>query len=310
MNATVIAANLRKLRTEKKYTQEQVAQMLSVSPQSVSRWECGTTLPEVTLLPEIARIFAVTVDDLFREACLAYANYAQRLLAVYEASGKFEDFVAARREFQKLLASGGYSRDDLRSFGILNQYLMLNSADEAMLHFNKVLEAPERDPVYYSTWRQKLSLMVQLGHWKKAVEKVRELLDADRDNPEYWAMLVHVYERSEQPEKMQEYLNQALLMFPDHAIFHIYAGDLCRALGNYEDAFHHWEKSLSLDDSFMDARYAMASCYEELGQYGQAYEAWQALASEMDRRGWVIEKDYPVKMAQKCKRRMTAPSAK
>lgn len=50
--------------------------------------------------------------------------------------------------------------------------------------------------------------------------------------------------------------------------------------------------------------YAMASCYEEIGQYDKAYAAWQALASEMDRRGWVIEKDYPVKMAQKCKAKM------
>ena len=304
MNATVIATNLRKLRTEKKYTQDQAAQMLSVSPQSVSRWECGTTLPEVTLLPEIAKIFAVTVDDLFRDDCLAYANYAQRLLAVYESSAKFEDFVAAHREFQKLLVSGDYSRDDLISYGILHQYLMLNSADEAMLYFNKVLDAPEQDSVYYSTWRQKLSLMVQLGQWKKAVQKVQSLLDADRSNPEYWAMLVHVYERSEQMDMAQECLDQALLMFPNYAIFHIYAGDLYRAQGNYDAAFAHWEKSLSLDDSFMDARYAMASCYEEMGQYDKAYVAWQALASEMDRRGWVIEKDYPVKMAQKCKEKM------
>lgn len=304
MDAAVIANNLRKLRTEKKYTQDQVSQMLSVSPQSVSRWECGTTLPEVTLLPEIAKIFAVTVDDLFREDCLAYANYAQRLLAVYEASGKFEDFIAARREFQKLLASGTPSRDDLRSYGILHQYLMLHSADEAMLHFNIVLESPERDSVYYSTWRQKLSLMVQMGQWKEAVRRVQEQLDMDKDHPEHWAMMIHVYEYSEQPEKAQEYLNKALLMFPDHAIFHIYAGDLCRAQGNYDEAFQHWEKSLSLDDRFMDARYAMASCYEEMGQYDKAYAAWQALASEMDRRGWVIEKDYPVKMAQKCKEKM------
>ena len=304
MNATVIANNLKKLRAEKKYTQEQVAQMLSVSPQSVSRWECSTTLPEVTLLPEIAKIFAVTVDDLFREDCLAYANYAQRLLAVYEASGKFEDFVAARREFQKLLASGACSRDDLRSYGILNQYLMLHSADEAMLHFNKVLDAPERDPVYYSTWRQKLSLMVQMGQWQIAIQRVQEQLDKDPKNPEYWAMMVHTYERSEQPEKAQEYLNRALRMFPDHAIFHIYAGDLSRAQGNYDAAFLHWEKSLSLDDRFMDARYAMASCYEEIGQYDKAYAAWQALATEMDRRGWVVEKDYPIRMAQRCRERM------
>lgn len=304
MNGTIIANNLRKLRLEKNYTQEQVAQLLSVSPQSVSRWECGNTLPEVTLLPEIAKIYAVAVDDLFRESCLAYPNYAQRLLAVYEASGKFEDFVAARREFQKLLSTDGYSRDDLRSYGILNQYLMLHSADEAMLNFNRVLDAPERDSVYYSTWRQKLSLMVQLGEWEQAAAKVKKLLDGDRNDPEYWAMLIHVYERSEQTEMAREYLTQALRLFPEMAIFHIYAGDLCRTQKDYDGAFGHWEKALSLDDSFMDARYAMAECYEELGQYDKAYEAWQALAAEMERRGWVVEKDYPVRMSQKCKAHM------
>jgi len=304
MNGTIISNNLRKLRADKKYTQEQVAQLLSVSPQSVSRWECGNTLPEVTLLPEIAKIYAVTVDDLFREDCLAYPNYAQRLLSVYEASGKFEDFLAARREFQKLLSGDGYTRDDLRSYGILNQYLMLHSADEAMLQFNRVLEAPEQDSVYYSTWRQKLSLMVQLGEWEQAAAKVKKLLDGEKHNPEYWAMLIHVYVLSDRVDLACTYLTQALQQFPEMAIFHIYAGDLCRTKRDYDDAFRHWEKALSLDNSFMDARYAMAECYEELGKYDKAHEAWQTLAAEMERRGWVVEKDYPVRMAQKCKANM------
>lgn len=300
MNGGTIANNLRKLRLEKSYTQEQVAGMLLVSPQSVSRWECGTTLPEVTLLPEIAKVFGVTVDDLFRENCLAYPNYAQRLLAVYESSGKFEDFVAARREFLKLLASPCHTQDDLRCFGILNQYLMVHSADEAMIYFNRVLDAGERNQVYYSTWRQKLSLMVQLGEWKKAAQKVQVLLDTERDNPEYWAMLIHVYDSSEQIEMGVSCVEQALNLFPEEGIFHIYAGSLCRKQKKYEEAFRHWEKAIALDDRLLDARYAIADCYEELGQYEKAYAVWQALAAEMEHRGWVVEKDYPVKMAQKC----------
>lgn len=300
MNSATIANNLRNLRTEKSYTQEQVAGMLLVSPQSVSRWECGTTLPEVTLLPEIAKIYGVTVDDLFRENCLAYPNYAQRLLAVYEVSGKFEDFVAARREFLKLLASPCHTQDDLRCFGILNQYLMVHSADEAMIYFNRVLDAGERNQVYYSTWRQKLSLMVQLGEWKKAAQKVQVLLDTARDNPEYWAMLIHVYDSSEQIERGISCVQQALNLFPKEALFHIYAGSLYRKQKRYEEAFRHWEQSLALDDSFMDARYAMAECYEELEQYDKACAVWQALAAEMEHRGWVVEKEYLLKMAQKC----------
>ena len=59
--------NLKRLRTEKNYTQEEAAQFLGVTSQTISRWECGTTLPDVMLLPEIARLYCVTVDDLYNE---------------------------------------------------------------------------------------------------------------------------------------------------------------------------------------------------------------------------------------------------
>ena len=66
--------NLRQLRLEKKLTQEQLAGILGVSVQSVSRWECGNTLPDVMLLPEIARLYGVTVDDLYREDASGYPS--------------------------------------------------------------------------------------------------------------------------------------------------------------------------------------------------------------------------------------------
>ena len=39
----IFTKNLRRLRTAKHMTQEQTAQALDISPQTVSRWECGTT---------------------------------------------------------------------------------------------------------------------------------------------------------------------------------------------------------------------------------------------------------------------------
>ncbi|MBO4932233.1 MAG: helix-turn-helix transcriptional regulator, partial [Clostridia bacterium] len=63
MNSTVFSENLKKFRTAKNLTQEQAAEALHVNAQTVSRWECGTILPDVMLLPEIARLYEVTVDD-------------------------------------------------------------------------------------------------------------------------------------------------------------------------------------------------------------------------------------------------------
>ena len=50
------------LRTENKYTQEQLAEELKVSPQAVSKWENGKAVPEVQMLCEISKVFNCSVD--------------------------------------------------------------------------------------------------------------------------------------------------------------------------------------------------------------------------------------------------------
>ena len=59
-----IAENLKTLRKRSDLTQEAVAEMLDVSPQSVSKWERGETLPDITLLPALANLYKVSVDAL------------------------------------------------------------------------------------------------------------------------------------------------------------------------------------------------------------------------------------------------------
>ena len=59
-----IGENLKQLRLAKDLTQEELADGLGVSPQSVSRWEGGASYPDVELLPEIAGYFDVSVDAL------------------------------------------------------------------------------------------------------------------------------------------------------------------------------------------------------------------------------------------------------
>lgn len=59
-----LAERLRKYRKEKDITQEALAQVLGVSPQSVSKWECGDGYPDITLLPGIANFFEISIDEL------------------------------------------------------------------------------------------------------------------------------------------------------------------------------------------------------------------------------------------------------
>lgn len=52
-----LGENLKKFRLQRELTQEQLADVLGVSAQAVSRWENGTTYPDITLLPTIASYF-------------------------------------------------------------------------------------------------------------------------------------------------------------------------------------------------------------------------------------------------------------
>lgn len=56
--------NLKTLRQAKGFTQEQAAELLNVSKQSISRWENNITYPDITFLPILASFYAVTVDAL------------------------------------------------------------------------------------------------------------------------------------------------------------------------------------------------------------------------------------------------------
>ncbi len=57
-----LADNIRKYRLEKDLTQEDVADYLNITPQSVSKWERGETYPDITLLPALANIFETSID--------------------------------------------------------------------------------------------------------------------------------------------------------------------------------------------------------------------------------------------------------
>ena len=53
------------LRQKAQLTQKQLADELNISAQSVSKWENLVAMPDITLLPKLAEIFGVSIDELF-----------------------------------------------------------------------------------------------------------------------------------------------------------------------------------------------------------------------------------------------------
>ena len=304
MNNEIFSQNLRRLRLQKNLTQEQLANILGVSVQSVSRWECGNTLPDVMLLPIIARLYGVTVDDLYRADAKGYPSYAQRLLAVYEASGRSEDFLAAEQEFARMPASE-LTADDLRSWGVLYHYMMQHSATQARQKLEQAMQHPDvNEQVYSSAAQQKIALLCDLGKVHEETKRYDQLLAANPGDYLLWLLCTAAHEFAEEYDKALEVVTGGIQHFPDKASLYVHAGNICRSLKRYDEAFVHWHKALELDNSHLDAVYSMGFCYEELEQYREAYKVWTGLVQELDRRGWIIEREYPARMAENCSKKI------
>ena len=74
-----IGKRIKALRKNKNITQNELAEVLNVSLQSVSKWETGNSIPDVELLPIIARYLGITMDELFNYK-IDSLNYKERFI--------------------------------------------------------------------------------------------------------------------------------------------------------------------------------------------------------------------------------------
>lgn len=302
MNNTVFSNNLKKLRLQKKFTQEQVADILGVNAHTVSRWECSTTLPDVMILPEIAKLYCVSVDDLYKENSTAYENYAQRLAAIYENTRMPNDFIQADIEFKKLLKVKAGTAEDLRTYGIIHQYMMNYCISQATSLFDEILgqDSLKNEEVYWAAKRQKLLLYSQIGRGSQSIAEELEIVNSGAAGAEEWICLIAAYRYNGYEQDAYSYFKKAITKFPDNAILYVYGGDACKNLKLYGEAFEYWDKAIGMDDSITAAKYSKAECYKELGEYEKASAIYKEIAEKINEIGYDIESVFPANEANLC----------
>ena len=92
MDQKKIGSFLRELRNGKSITQEQFAEQLGVSNRTVSRWETGSNMPDISLLVEIAEYYDISIPEIIngerkseimnenaKEMALSLSDYAEEI---------------------------------------------------------------------------------------------------------------------------------------------------------------------------------------------------------------------------------------
>ena len=302
MNSTVFSENMRKYRLAKKYTQEDVAEKLCVTAQSVSRWECGTTLPDVLMLPEIAKLYGVMVDDLFKKQSVAYDNYAQRLSAAYELSEDPEDFLRCRLEYQKLMKQSELSMYDKWDYGWIHMEMMYYCKEEALKWFDEVLsdKTQKNSLPYRRAASMKQGMLFSFGKGEEVLATRQREMDESGGNLDEreWCLLIEAYDSVGQYEKALSICREAMRKYPASWELHFLSGIIYCSMEQYEKAIECFVKSGEVGTPFCDDKYRIAWCYQKLERFKDAYRTYLEIANVHRKNGYDVEAEQALGYAK------------
>lgn len=307
-----IGMQIKALRKAQGITQEAVAEFVGVSCQAVSKWETGATLPDVTLLPSLAALFGVRIDDLFR---VDHEDELERVRQIlYHENLTERNFAYAERILEGLLA------EDEKNTGALKYYaeLLLKRAHSDGLHARRMVErvlmlVPEEEDAVLlyrrlcpggreetrSGNKDFLRMCGEHTTTQKAMERIVEaMIDVGDTNG-----AEEVMGKLESVSMQNIFRGEILLSLGDRAGAmalwnsispsdhkgQYEAGERFRSIGETEAAIRCYQNSFAAAESPRDlsAVYALAFLYREMGMLEETARAWETILD-------VLEKEYGI----------------
>lgn len=174
-----IGSKIRELRKKRGITQEALASALSVSPQAVSKWESGTSYPDMEMIPVIAGYFEVSMDILFDYDLREMKAKIQK--TIHDAQAHFFD------DTEKY---AGIMKDALREYpgneallcALLDAYEYSLRAKNDTAHLDEMIELSQKlisesndFILLYSAKDTQAAAYLKKGEYKKAKEVLETL---------------------------------------------------------------------------------------------------------------------------------------
>ena len=206
-----IGENIKNLRKRKEITQEELAEYLGISFQSISKWERGEGFPDITMLPDLADFFDVSIDDLINADRISggYFNEVYKNAHEYQVKGEYKNAVELLKETLKKYPNHYDMTSKLASVLLLN-----GSSDESKIYAQKAINLCERDlnnanksEKHRATARASLCFLYEnIGDREKATELARKLPHTWESREILWGELMEGHEYI-------DYLKKLILIF-------------------------------------------------------------------------------------------------
>ena len=340
-----LGKKIRQLRFRAGLTQEQLADKLGIGAQAVSKWENAAAMPDITLLPRLAEIFGVTIDDLFDLTVEQRLNRIENSLDIeselsQDVFREYEDFLKSQ------LASDEYRKRAASLLGFLYWHRMNSAAGYAARYAKEAIRmAPgEKDCQWvlnraegHAAWdwnmanhtkaidfyselvRENPDLTLPYSylldnliadHRADDAEKVLDRLCALPDASPITTRVYRAYialARFDEPsaDRIMDELEKA---YPDSSICLFEAAQYYVRKCDYKKAISLYEESFAKETRrprFTDELDAIADIYEIMGDYQAAAKTCDRII-DLLRSEWGMTEETALKNAQKEKERLLA----
>ena len=322
---------IKRLRTEQGVTQDALAEYLGISYQAVSKWETGTTLPDITLLPKLAVFFGVRIDELFS---VNHEDELERIDTMLEKETMTDqNYAYAKRILDGIL------RENPKDVSAMKRYakVYLAKTNTELLTAGKMLEqamelAPLDEEVYFlyrgvrgggeykqhsdNDWfirvcepyarkypqninlhRMLLEAMIS----KKYFDRAEELLTAVQFKGEHKYMrevfLGDIALAKGDEAKAKEIWN---LIPKTDWLGQYEAGERINRLNEYDRAIECFNNAYEVQTSprKMDMMYSLAFLYKKLGRFAEAKKEWELIIEGLVSDYNAVEEDNDITWAK------------
>ena len=274
-----IGARIRSLRLCACMTQEQLAQKLGVSAQAVSKWESGTNMPDIQMLPDLSVIFGVTIDELFamtdEHRMKRISNMIENVRLIPE-----QDFHNAQRYLESCRG-----REELHAEATLLLAMLYNKraneyhAQAKPLARDALRKLPGRKDAFaavfdaeggaYQDWNC-INHAAMIDFYKEETAKHPEDI-------RYYFWLLDLLIADCRTAEAREYVEKMRAVEYSYH-YEMYMGNICRAECDLPAAMDWWKKMMAHNPEKWQVWFEYGSIMAKLGRYDEAVEYFRRAA--------------------------------
>ena len=173
----MFSENFKKYRKRTGLTQEEVAKILMVTPQAVSKWETGNGTPDISFLIPIAELFDISTDDLLGKE---EADISSELETIENERKNIKEKYA---ECKRLLKENPCSSEILREIlSVIAEHFEYNTKmsegeiaaliSDAESYSSVIFGSSKYDSIYPYTHRRLADIYIYTGQYEKADSEI------------------------------------------------------------------------------------------------------------------------------------------